>query len=83
VCNVETDQVAFVKRVSSTHPDVKIRVNLDPGVVACHDPGRIYQGIDRVLEIVGSRTNCVMGTGALPLETPAENIRPIREYLSQ
>ena len=37
-CNVETDQAAFVERVSRTHPQVKIRVNLDPGVVACHDP---------------------------------------------
>ncbi len=33
VCNVETDQAAFVERISRTHPQVKIRVNLDPGVV--------------------------------------------------
>jgi uroporphyrinogen decarboxylase len=82
-CNVETNQAAFVEQVSRTHPHVKIRVNLDPGVVACRDPQRIYRGIDRVLEIVGPRTNCVMGTGALPLETPPENIRLIQEYLSQ
>ena len=81
-CNVETNQAAFVERVSRTHPHVKIRVNLDPGVVACRDPQRIYRAIDRVLEIVGPRTNCVMGTGALPLETPPENIRLIREYLA-
>ena len=56
-------------------------MNLDPGVVACNDRQRIYRGIDHVLEIVGSKTNCVMGTGALPLETPPENIRLIREYL--
>lgn len=80
-CNVETNQAAFVERVSRTHPHVKIRVNLDPGVVACHDPQRIYRGIDRVLEIVGGRTNCVMGTGAMPLETPPENVRLIREYV--
>ena len=79
----ERDQAAFVEQVSQTHPHVKIRVNLDPGVVACHDPERIYRAIDRVLEIVGPRTNCVMGTGALPLETPPGNIRLIREYLSQ
>jgi uroporphyrinogen decarboxylase len=79
-CNVETDQAAFVERVSRTHPHVKIRVNLDPGVVACRDPQRIYRAIDRVLEIVGGRTNCVMGTGAMPLEAPPENVRLIREY---
>jgi uroporphyrinogen decarboxylase len=79
--NVETNQAAFVERVSRTHPQVKMRVNLDPGVVACNDPKRIYQGIDRVLEIVGGRQTCVMGTGAMPLETPLENIRLIREYI--
>jgi hypothetical protein len=61
---------------------VKIRVNLDPGVVACDDPKRLYRGIDRVLEIAAGRANCVMGTGALPYETPPENIRLIREYLA-
>lgn len=82
VCNVETDQAAFVERAGRTHPYVKIRVNLDPGVVACHDKERIRRAIDRVLEIVGSRTNCVMGTGALPLETPPENIQFIRDYIA-
>jgi uroporphyrinogen-III decarboxylase len=81
-CNVETDQAAFVERVDRTHPHVKIRVNLDPGVVACHEPARIYRGIDRVLQIVGGRPQCVMGTGALPLETPRENMRLIREYVA-
>jgi uroporphyrinogen decarboxylase len=83
VCNVETNQAAFVERVWRTHPHVKIRVNLDPGIVACREPERIYRAIDRLLEIVGERTNCVMGSGALPLETPRENIRLIREYLAK
>lgn len=82
VCNVETNQAAFVESVCRTHPQVKIRVNLDPGVVACREPERIYRGIDRVLEIVAGRSNCVMGTGALPYETPLENLRLIKDYLS-
>lgn len=82
VCNIETNQAAFVDRVFRTHPHLKLRVNLDPGVVACHDPARIYRGIDRVLAIAGGNAHCVMGTGALPLETPPENIRIIREYLA-
>jgi hypothetical protein len=51
-------------------------------VAACRDPPRIRRAIDRVMEIVGGRTNRVMGTGAMPLETPPENIRLIREYVS-
>lgn len=81
-CNVETDQAGFVAHVARTRPHVKIRVNLDPGVVACHDPQRICRAVDHVLDIVGGRPQCVMGTGALPLETPPDNIRLIRDYVA-
>ncbi len=83
VCNVETNQADFVEQVGRTHPHVKIRVNLDPGVVACREPERLYRGIDRVLAIAGSRPNCLMGTGAMPYETPLENMRLIREYVAR
>ncbi len=43
---------------------------------------RIHRGINRVLEIVGGRATCVMGTGAMPFETPLESIRLIREYIA-
>jgi uroporphyrinogen-III decarboxylase len=81
-CNVETNQAAFVESVARTHPQVKIRVNLDPGVVACREPERICRAVDRVLEIVAGRANCVMGTGALPLETLPENIHLIERYVA-
>ncbi len=83
VCNVETDQPAFVERVSRTHPHVKVRVNMDAGIVACDQPARIYQEIDRILGLVAGKSNCLMGTGCLPLETPPENIRLIMEYLGR
>lgn len=81
VCNVETDQAAFVARAGVTHPHVKVRINMDPGIVACDDPQRIYREIDRILALAASHPNCLMGTGCLPYETPPENIRLIREYL--
>jgi uroporphyrinogen decarboxylase len=81
VCNVETNQMAFVNDVIRMYPHVRIRVNLDPAVVACHEPKLLYRGIDRVLEIADGRPQCVMGTGALPFETPPENMRLIRDYL--
>jgi uroporphyrinogen decarboxylase len=81
-CNVETNQAAFIDTVAETHSNVTVRVNLDPGIVACHDRDRICREVDRILNIVGSRKNCVMGTGALPLETPPENIRLIEEYVA-
>ena len=82
VSNVETNQRAFVEAVSRTHPHVKVRVNMNPGIVACPEPERIYREIDRVLAFAGGRPNCLLGTGALPLETPPENIRLIKNYLA-
>lgn len=82
VCNVETDQKAFVARAGETHPHVKVRVNMDPGIVACNEPGRIYREIDRILSITRHHPNCLMGTSCLPYETPPENIRLIRDYIA-
>jgi uroporphyrinogen decarboxylase len=82
VCNVETNQPAFVELVGRTHPHVKVRVNMNPGIVACPEPERIYREVDRVLAFAGGRPNCLLGTGALPLETPPENIRLIKQYLA-
>jgi uroporphyrinogen decarboxylase len=79
--NIETDQRSFVNKALAFNPNMKIRVNLDPGVVACNEPERIYRGIDHVLDIVAGRPNCVMGTGAMPYETPFENIKLIRQYI--
>lgn len=81
VCNIETDQAAFIEKAGRTHPHVKIRVNMDPGIVACDDPSRIYREIDRILAITANHPNCMMGTGCLPYETPPGNIRLIRGYL--
>lgn len=83
ICNIETDQAAFVAQTSRMHPYVRIRVNLDPLVVACSDVQRIHKDIDRVLSVVGGRSNCVMGTGAMPFEAPLENVRLINEYIAQ
>jgi len=82
VCNVETDQQKFVDRLCATSPHVKVRINMDPRIVACNDREAIFREVDRILAIAAGRPNCLMGTGCLPLETPPENIRLIREYLA-
>jgi uroporphyrinogen decarboxylase len=82
VSNPETDQRAFVELVSRTHPHVMVRVNMYSGIVAGQDEERIFREVDRILEFAGGRPNCLLGTGALPFETPPENVRLIREYVS-
>jgi uroporphyrinogen-III decarboxylase len=81
VCNVETNQQRFVDRLCATHPHVKVRINMDPRIVACNDPRAIYREVDRILAIAAGRANCMMGTGCLPIETPPENIALIKQYL--
>lgn len=83
VCNVETNQPAFVERAAQSHPHVAIRVNLNPVDVASTDPDRALRDVDRILAFAGGRPNCVMGTGALPFETPPENVHRIRDYLAR
>jgi len=61
---------------------VKIRVNMDPRIVAGTDRQAIRQEVDRILAIAAGHPNCLMGTGCLPLETPPDNIRFIRECIS-
>lgn len=82
VCNVETDQEAFILKTKTAYPDVKVRINMDPGVVACEDTERIYKEVDRIVALAAGHPNCLMGTGCLPYETPPENISLIKEYLS-
>ncbi len=82
VCNVETDQAAFLRRVAQTHPHVRVRVNMDPAIVAGQDLQRIHREVDRVLALSALHSNCVMGTGALPYETPPENIHLIQQYIA-
>lgn len=82
VCNVETNQAAFLARARVEHPRVKVRVNMDPNVVAGCDPQALYREIDRILALTAGHPNCLMGTGCLPYETPMENVRLIRDYLA-
>lgn len=81
VCNVETEQAAFVERVCATRPEVKIRVNLDPRIVAGSDRAALRAAVDGTLAFTARRPQCLLGTGALPFETPPENVHFIREYV--
>ncbi len=81
ICNVETDQRAFVQRTRATHPDVTIRINMDPVVVTSNDPQRIYREVDRIVAIADGDRHCLMGTGALPYEALPETIHLIEQYV--
>ncbi len=81
ICPAETDQNAFMAKFGH-RPDVKVRINLDPSTVAYGSRETILAQVDRILELADGRPNILLGTGAVPYETPSENILLIKEYTS-
>ena len=82
ICPAETDQTAFMRRFGDRR-DVKVRINLNPNIVANGSKEEITADVDRILELADSRPNILLGTGAVPYETPPENILLIKDYVSQ
>ncbi len=77
----ETDQEAFIKKIGD-RTDVKVRINLTPNTVAYGSEETIFAEVDRILELADGKPNVLLGTGAVPYETPSENILLIKEYVS-
>jgi len=79
ICPSETDCDAFVARMDA-HPDVKVRVNLDPSLYSRGTREEMRAEIDRVVELAAGRENILLGTGAIPYETPTENLLFMMDY---
>jgi uroporphyrinogen decarboxylase len=81
VAPYETDQEAFLKKLW-TRTDVRVRVNSDVAAISRGPWERIRGDADRILDLVRGRPNVCLGTGALPYETPPENVLRLREYVA-
>jgi uroporphyrinogen decarboxylase len=81
VCPVETDQAAFMDRMAS-HPEVMVRINMDHRIVAGPSWDAIRREADRVIALAKGREKACIGTGALPYETPPENVLKLKAYLN-
>ena len=79
ICPIETDQQAFMKRVWD-RTEVRVRVNTSSEVMVRGTPEEIRSEVDRIVRLTTGRENVCLGTGALPYETPPENVLLIREY---
>jgi len=80
-CPVESDQAAFMARMAA-RPDVMVRVNMDHRIVAGPSWEAIRAEADRVVSLCRGRQKVCIGTGALPYETPPENVLRLREYVT-
>jgi len=80
ICPSETDQPKFMRKVWD-RIDVRIRINMDPGVLSRGTWEQIQQEADRVIGLVAGRPNVCIGTGALPYEAPPEHVKRLMEYV--
>ncbi len=82
VCPFETDQEAFMRKVWH-RTDVRIRINSDVELISRGPWERIRADADRIMRLATGRENVCMGTGALPYETPPENVLRLMEYVRE
>ena len=79
VCPIETDQRAFMRKVWD-RTDVRVRVNTSSEVMVRGTRDTICAEVDRIVQLTAGRENVCLGTGALPYETPPENVLIVKEY---
>ncbi len=81
ICPIETDQYKFMKKFGNRE-DVKVRINMDCRIIASGSKDSIIDEVDRILKLAEGRPNVLLGTGAVPYETPVDNILLIKEYVN-
>jgi len=79
-CPVESDQPAFMAKMRA-HPEVTVRVNMDHRIVAGGTWDENRREADRVVALARTVRKSCIGTGALPYETPPENVLRLKEYV--
>ncbi|MCX6991663.1 MAG: hypothetical protein NT011_00815 [Kiritimatiellaeota bacterium] len=80
ICPAETDRRVFLGKTAA-NPEVTVRVNLNPALYVGGSREAIAREIEAVAELAARSPNPVLlGTGALPYETPSENVLFIIEY---
>ncbi len=79
ICPIETDQRAFMEKIRD-RKDVRVRANTSPWILVHGSWEEIRAEVDRVVGLLAGRENVCLGTGALPYETPPENVLRVRQY---
>ena len=79
-CPAKTDQRKFMDKMRA-HPEVMVRINMDPGPMTSKNFSEVEKEVDRVFELANNREKVCIGTGCLPFETDPQMVLKTREYI--
>ena len=79
-CPAKTNQKKFMEKMQS-HPDVVVRINMDPGGITSKNFDDVQKEVDRVLALAENRQRVCIGTGCLPFEADPDVVLKTREYI--
>ncbi len=82
ICPSETDQAEFMRKMAQW-PEIMVRINMDPGVIAGGDEAAIRREVDRVRALAAERRNVCLGSGVLPYEADPDTIEIIQAYCGE
>jgi len=79
-CPAETDQQKFMEKMRA-HPDVMVRINMDPRPITSKNLEDVEKEVDRVLVLAHNRPNVCIGTGCLPFEADPQMVLKAKERI--
>lgn len=79
-CPAETDQPKFMEKMRA-HPEVMVRINMDPRGITAKNPADVQKEVDRILALADNRQNVCIGTGCLPFEADPEVVLYAKQYI--
>lgn len=80
ICPSETRQDVFMNAMRA-HPDVMVRINMDPAVFTSGDLSAAEAEAARVLRLAGGRENVCIGSGVLPYEAIPETVLHVKRVI--
>lgn len=80
ICPGETDQPLFMKQMVA-HPEVMVRINMNPAVFCSTDRATAFAEADRVTALTKGRENVCLGSGVLPYEAIPEMVLAVKRYI--
>ena len=78
ICPIETDQRAFMKKIWD-RTEIGVRINTSSEVMVYGTRSELRAEFERIERLAAGRENVCLGTGALPYETPPENVLWLKE----